>query len=83
MVAALVAAPVVTLTSTVPVAAPGGLVTPINPSASTKKPEAETPPKVTSVAPVKPVPTMLSGVPPCTGPWLGETPNTAGVDGLA
>jgi hypothetical protein len=39
---------------------------------------AATPPKSTAVAPVKPVPLMVTLVPPPTGPELGLTPLTTG-----
>ena len=40
--------------------------------------EAATPPTVTDVAPVKPVPVMVIDVPPAVGPALGLTPVMVG-----
>ena len=38
-------------------------------------------PKLTAVAPVNPVPVIVTGVPPVFGPELGLTPVTAGTGG--
>lgn len=38
-------------------------------------------PKVTLVAPVKPVPVMFTAVPPAVGPDTGEMPVTVGITG--
>jgi hypothetical protein len=46
----------------------------------TVTPDAATPPKVTAVAPVKPVPVIVTDVPPATGPDAGDTPDTTGVE---
>ena len=46
---------------------------------TTVKLVAATPPKVTLVAPVKPVPVMVTVVPPAFGPEVGLTPVTAGL----
>ena len=35
-------------------------------------------PKVTAVAPVRPVPVMVTGIPPCVGPEDGLSPETTG-----
>ena len=66
---------VTTCTSTVPT--PGGEVAVIWVSEATEK-VAGTRPKVTSVAPVKPEPSIVTAVPPVTGPLAGETPVTLG-----
>ena len=76
---ALVPPGVVTVTSTVP-AAPAGLVAVTWPALSTLN-EAALPPKLTSVAPVKSVPAMVTEVPPAVDPLLGETPLTTGAGG--
>ena len=45
---------------------------------TTVKLAAATPAKVTLVAPVNPVPVMVTAVPPAFGPEFGLTPVTAG-----
>src|SRR5689334_23225347 len=40
-------------------------------------------PNLTPVAPVKPLPLMVTVVPPPLGPWSGETFSTTGADGAA
>ena len=65
---------VITVTSTVPV--PAGLMTSIVVSSFTKKDVAAVVPKSTSVAPVKPVPVMITS-PECRRPrdrWAGSGP---------
>ncbi len=44
----------------------------------TVKPLAAVPPKVTAVAPVKPVPVIVTFVPPVAGPAVGEIELTVG-----
>ena len=61
---------VVTTTLTLPV--PGGVVAVIAVPLITTRLVAATPPKVTSVAPVKPVPVMVTEVPPLEVPDIGE-----------
>jgi hypothetical protein len=72
---ALVPPAVVTVMSTVP--DPAGLVADICVELSTVK-IAALPPKLTSVAPVRSVPVMVTAVPPAAGPLLGVTPVTVG-----
>jgi hypothetical protein len=67
---------VVTLTSTVPV--PAGEVAVIDVPELTVKPVAAVAPKVTAVAPLKPVPDIVTVVPPVCGPAVGEIEVTAG-----
>ena len=43
---------------------------------------AATVPKTTLVAPVKPVPVMVTVVPPAGGPEVGETPVTVGAGAI-
>ncbi len=64
----------VTVTSTVPV--PGGLTTVICVAETTSRLVAGVVPKSTSVAPVKPVPVIVTGVPPPNGPPTGLMPVT-------
>ena len=66
----------VTVTSTVPV--PGGEVAVICESESTVMDTAAVPPNWTSVAPVKPLPSIVTVVPPASGPLAGLMPVTAG-----
>ena len=66
----------VTRTSTVPV--PAGEVAVIEVAEFTVKPVAGVAPKLTAVAPVKPVPVMVTEVPPATGPDVGEIEVTTG-----
>ena len=66
----------VTLTSTVPV--PAGAVALIEVAELTVKPVAGVAPKLTAVAPVNPVPVMVTEVPPAPGPDVGEIEVTAG-----
>ena len=73
-----VPAAVVTVMSTVPL--PGGLVAVICVAESTVNVVAAVPPKRTPVAPVKPVPVMVTVVPPVTGPLAGKTPVTTGTE---
>jgi hypothetical protein len=69
---------VVTVTSINP-AAPAGLMAVIWVSLSTPKEAAGVAPKLTSVAPVKSVPVMVTEVPPAVDPLLGETAVTVGL----
>ena len=64
----------VTVTSTVPV--PAGLVAVICVSELIVKLFAATVPKFTPVASVKPVPVIVTDVPPATGPPAGLMPVT-------
>ena len=73
---ALVPAEVVTLTSTVPV--PAGLLAVIVVLLTTTTPVAAVVPKLTAVAPVNPVPVIVTGVPPAAGPLAGLMPVTTG-----
>ena len=70
--------PVVTVTSTVPVGS-GGAVARMEVALVTVKLASGTEPKETLVAPVKPVPVMVTSAPPELGPVLGLTPVTVGV----
>ena len=67
---------VVTLTSTVP--EPAGDVAVIWVGELTVKPVAEVAPNVTAVVPEKPLPVMVTVVPPASGPDVGETELTVG-----
>ena len=64
------------MTSTVPV--PAGEVAVIVLGPTTVKPAAAVAPKVTAVAPVKPVPVMVTLVPLVEGPDVGEINVTVG-----
>jgi hypothetical protein len=68
---------VVTVTSTVPLAW-GGSVAEITVSESTVNALAELAPKETALAPVKPLPLMLTTVPPPVLPVVGLRAVTAG-----
>ena len=65
-----------TVTSTTPV--PAGLVAVICVAELTVKLPAAAPAKCTAVAPVKPVPVIVTDVPPAAGPDVGLRPVTAG-----
>jgi hypothetical protein len=65
---------VVTVTSTVPV--PAGAVAVIELSELNTNDVAAVDPNLTDVAPVKPLPRMLTTVPPVLGPEVGEIPET-------
>ena len=67
---------VVTVTSTVPV--PAGLSAVIVVSLTTVTSVAGVVPKSTAVAPVKPVPVIVTNVPPAGGPMVGLMPETVG-----
>ena len=67
---------VVTVTSTVPV--PEGLLAVIWVAESTVNAEAGVDPKVTAVAPVSPVPVIVTDDPPDATPAVGLTAVTAG-----
>ncbi|CAM3245069.1 hypothetical protein JANLI_04620 [Janthinobacterium lividum] len=73
---ALVPPVVVTRTSTVPV--PLGAVAVICVALLTVKPLAAVAPNVTAVVLLKPVPVMMTLVPPVAGPAVGEMLLTAG-----
>ncbi len=77
--ALLVPPAVVTVTLTAP-ADPAGEVRVISPSLTTVKFAAliSLLPKLTSVAPVKPLPVIVTAVPPAVGPELGATVGTVG-----
>ena len=75
MLVALVAPSVVTVMSTVP--APAGAVAEIWLELFTEN-VAAVPPKLTPVAPVKPVPLIVTVVPPVVGPDVGLTLVTDG-----
>ncbi len=77
MAAPDVPAGVVTVTLTAPVAPADGLVTVISVALS-EAIAADALPKWTAVAPARPVPLMVTVVPPVSGPLLGLTPLTAG-----
>ena len=66
-----------TITSTGP-SAWAGLATVIVVSFTTLNPTPGVPPKVTPVAPVNPLPVMVTGVPPVTGPLVGAREVMAG-----
>ena len=69
----------VTVTSTVPL--PAGATAVIELSEFTARCGAAFAPKLTRVAPVKPLPAMLTVVPPASGPPAGEMPLTLGGGG--
>ena len=73
---ALVPPGVVTVTSTVP--APAGEIAVILVAELTVKLEALLIPNITVVAPVNPVPVIVTVVPPTNGPLVGEMLVTAG-----
>lgn len=66
------------MTSTVPV--PAGEVAVIDVAELTVKLTALAAPNVTAVAPVKPVPVIVTVVPPLVGPAVGEIDVTVGAD---
>jgi hypothetical protein len=70
---------VVTVTSTCPTDELAGVVAVISVSLTTTTLVAAVPPMVTAVAPVKPVPVMVIGVPTETGPYVGEMLVTVGI----
>ena len=72
----LVCPPLVTVTSTVP--EPAGLVAVIDVALFTVTPVAAVPPNATVAPDAKPVPEMVTGVPPAAGPLAGLTPDTVG-----
>ena len=65
-----VPAGVVTLTQAAP-AVPDGVVAEIAVALMTVRPVAAVPPMSTEVAPVNPVPIIVTVVPPATGPYVG------------
>ena len=71
---------VVTVTSTIP-AAPAGEVAVISPSLTTVTSVAAFVPKSTAVAPVRLLPSMVTDVPPLTGPEVGATELIVGTGG--
>ena len=66
----------ITVMSTVP--EPAGLVATISVSERTLKDAGSPAPKSTEVARLKPLPVMVTLVPPAAGPADGDTPETAG-----
>jgi hypothetical protein len=68
---------VVTVTSTVP-AASAGVTAVIVVALTTVKLAADTLPNLTALAPVKPVPVIVTLVPPAVGPLVGDTAVTVG-----
>jgi hypothetical protein len=68
---------VVTVTSTTP-ASPAGEVAVMLVSLATVNEIAALDPKLTAVAPVYPVPVIVTAVPPATGPDAGATTVTVG-----
>src|SRR5260370_3807444 len=68
---------VVTVTSTVPAASAGEVVVMLV-SLTTVKVSAVVSPKLTTPAPVKPVPVIVTTVPPASGPAAGVTAVTTG-----
>ena len=77
---ALVPPPVVAVTSTLPELPAGDVANTVE-SSCTDTFVAGTPPKSTIVVPVKPVPEIVTAVPPAVGPELGLTPLTVGIGG--
>ena len=75
--AALTPPPVVTTTLAVP-AVPAGVVAVIDVSLTTTRLVAATPANVTPVAPLKPVPVIVTAVPPAGGPVAGAISETVG-----
>lgn len=75
--AALLPAAVVTTTLAAP-AEPDGVVAVIEDALLTVKPVTDAPPMVTPVAPVKPVPVIVTLVPPAVVPLVGDTDDTVG-----
>ena len=73
----LVPVALVTATDAAP-AVPPGVVAVICVSLTTVTLVAGPPPTVTPVVPMKLDPLIVIGVPPATGPWLGDTPVTIG-----
>ena len=71
---------VVTVTSTIPV--PAGLSAVIVVLLTTVTSVAAVVPKSTVGAPVKPVPVIVTNVPPATGPLVGLRPVTVGTTRL-
>ncbi len=69
--------PIVTITLTVP-AVPADVVHVIEVSVVTEKLAAAEVPKVTLVAPVNPVPVIITDVPPAVVPEFGDTDDTIG-----
>jgi hypothetical protein len=59
-------------------AAPGGLTQVSEVSLATTTPVADAVPNRTAVVPVSPVPVIVTGVPPDTGPTLGDTLDIVG-----
>lgn len=71
------AEPLVTTTAALP-AVFAGVVAEIEVSFTTVKAEAAVPPKDTAVAPVNPLPVIVTLVPPAKGPAVGKTEETTG-----
>jgi hypothetical protein len=70
---------VVTVTSTVP-ASPAGEVAVMLVALTTVNEVAAVLPKLTAVAPVNPLPVMVTSAPPASGPAVGEIPVTVGAE---
>lgn len=77
VLAALLPAGVVTTTLAVP-ADPAGVVAVMDVALTTEKLVAATPPMVTPVAPVNPVPVIVTAVPPAVVPLVGVKDVTVG-----
>ncbi len=77
--AALVPLAFVTVTTTV-AAAPIGEVAVIEVSELTVNPDAGVPPNATDSAVAKPVPVIVTVVPPVVGPHVGATPVTVATE---
>jgi len=80
--AALVPPGAVTFTSTVPAEWVGLTIVSVEPF-TTFMPVPDVPPNVTAVAPVKPVPLIVTEVPPAADPLVGDTLVIVGVRGTA
>ena len=72
---------VITVTLTVP--APAGLLAVIVVALTTMTLVAAVAPNLTDVAPVKPVPVIVTRVPPAAGPLVGLRPVTVGAAAIA
>ena len=77
---ALVPAGVVTVTSTVPV--PAGAVATILPADDSENDSAAVVPNVTALAPLKPLPLIVTVAPPSVEPAVGLRPVTRGAGTL-
>jgi len=79
LLVALVPPAVITVTSEVP-KLPAGAVAVIVVALVTVKVVADVAPNLTAVVPVKPVPVIVTDVPPAGRPATGLTPATVGID---